>query len=221
MLSIVRSNLPPVTATAASVNPGSRAAVAAALAEALDLDPGFVLMAPAQQIDMLRAIADVETVCESEATDRLAELRARAAVRRALPREMRRIRSVMQLLPDTDQREISAALRSAAPGVIRALVVDLELRDPDRTSETSIVAGLLRGLLTTLRSLPTALLAVRALLLKQADPHQSRQTSARPPDRPVPKQARPGRLARCPHGPDLLAVGRPRHRAGVPALRAA
>lgn len=178
---------------------------------------------PVELSRLLDALTTLRAAQAEEADIRrqLDDLRATAAARRALPRDVRRILPILQRLPDTDQRAAFAAILSAAPDELRALVVDLEQRDPDGGSETSIVAGLLRGLLTTLRALPTALLAVRVLLLKLAAVYESRPTSARPPDRPVPKQARPSRSPRVPHGPDLLAVGRPRHRAGVPTLRAA
>lgn len=176
---------------------------------------------PSRLLDALTTLRAAQAE-EADIRRRLDDLQATAAARRALPRDVRRILPILQRLPDTDQRAVSAAIRSSDPDVdLRALVVELEQRDTDGGSETSIVAGLLRGLLPTLRAVPAAVLAVRVLLLKLVGVGEPRPMVSLPPDRPVPKQARPGRLARCPHGPDLLAVGRPRHRAGVPALRAA
>lgn len=163
-------------------------------------------------------MADTAAQEQSEAARRIAELRATTEARRLLPRDVRRIARHLQVLPTTEQRPIIDAIDRADQDALRTMVADIEQRDSDRTD----IAVMLRGLLMTLRTLPTALLAVVAQLVNLTGSDQPpHATYARPPDRPVPRQARPARVARCPHGPDVLAVGRTRHRAGRPALRAA
>lgn len=189
----------------------------ALVGQLLELDPGFAQLAPAQQLEMLRAVDDAGTARKSEAMERQAEIWAAAAARRALPRDMRRIATVLPELTPADQLRVCGPLRALDLGGLRAVLIDLDQRDVGATMTTLLVAAVL----TTLRTLPTVLLAVLALLLlDEIGPDQPCPTSARPPDQPS-KQARPSRSPRVPHGPDSLAVGRTRHPAGVPALRAA